>query len=237
MHSHHRVSAFVFKTQSFSEADEIFTLYTKEHGKLRALAGSTKRSQSRLRFGLQQVSKNQVSLILKGHQLAKITGAIQLQSFSQILEDPKRLMLWYLAVELISKATPDQEPNESLFDLLENFLSDLNNAKIINPELTKVWFKIHIMSEIGTAISCSIPKDQAEDVVFSSTQGGFFLKSYSPGEVVSKDLVRAFQVISESNSSQGLDFDEYTLTKLDQLLTGFIKHYLEREIHSENFLL
>jgi hypothetical protein len=49
--------------------------------------------------------------------------------------------------------------------------------------------------------------------------------------------VNDFKKISQSEFGQEVVMNQQDLEKLDTLLSNFIKHYLEREIHSENFLL
>lgn len=232
-----QVFAFIFKSQSFGETDEIFTLYSKECGKFRALAKGTKRSQSRLRFGLLPVAKNEVRVILNGSKLAKVTGARPLETFSHIIEDPNKLMLWYLAIELMNKATPDLEPNEELFQLLYNLLQCLNAVKAINLLSIKIQFKSLLMSKIGASVALPDSINPNDKFVFNSSHGGFFLEANTPGESVPWSVVNDFKKISQSEFGQEVVMNQQDLEKLDTLLSNFIKHYLEREIHSENFLL
>ncbi len=52
MFTHYQCSGFILKKKNIREADQIFTIYTKEFGKLKFLAKGSRKIKSKLRGGL-----------------------------------------------------------------------------------------------------------------------------------------------------------------------------------------
>src|SRR5690242_8357999 len=113
--------AIILKASAFAEADELITIFTKEAGKIRALAKATKKSESKLRYGLQPASVSTITLSTST-TLPKIIRATPSQTFSSVLLDEARAACWFVIAELSIRGTADEQKNETLFNSIETFL-------------------------------------------------------------------------------------------------------------------
>jgi hypothetical protein len=84
------VDAVVLRHSDYGEADRLLTLYTREQGKLRAIAKGVRKIQSRKAGHLEPFTR--VALMLaRGHDLWIVTQAETLNSFQPLREDLGRM--------------------------------------------------------------------------------------------------------------------------------------------------
>ena len=227
---------FILKKQQLFEADELVTFYTQEIGKIRGIAKSSKRSQSKLQYQLQPMFLTSIVLSGKGN-LLQIIRAQALQTFSSIHSSQLKTKFWYIIAELILKATPDEQPNELLFEGISEYLDFLEKAdeqeEILQLGLTK--FKINFCEAVGFGILAP-PVVQGDVVFFSNSRGGFCI-SEKPfdGLSITGDAYSMFQKLKTTDFSSLINF-EAKGSDLNSLLSDFISFQLEREIKAEKFI-
>jgi DNA repair protein RecO (recombination protein O) len=242
MSKEQRLTALVLKKQPYGEGDEIVTFFTKEEGKLRALAKSTKFSKSKLQYSLQVLFCINLTLSGRGG-LPKIIGAEALETYSKIRESLECMKIAFYALELLIKFTPDEEENETLFNLFTNFLTHLNtytkDVALIDLGLAK--FKIQFLESLG--LSIHTPTIPSEEIYFSNSKGGFVI-SEEGADHVPVDLVtlEQFEVLKQGNFASlpqllsNQFFTGQSTEELQEVLSGFVRYQLEREIKSERYL-
>src|SRR6185503_9620592 len=101
-------------------------------------------------------------------------------------------------VELMLKFTADEQKNEPLFNLLQEFLEFLNNNReqgVLDLGLAK--FKIAILQATGLGINYPKAISSQEKVFFSSDRGGFVNNRDSGGLQVSSGSVDQFLMLKE----------------------------------------
>ncbi|MSW98555.1 MAG: DNA repair protein RecO, partial [Actinobacteria bacterium] len=76
----YRDQAIVLRTQKLGEADRIITLFTKEHGRLRAVAKGVRRTKSRWGARLEPASLVDLQLY-QGKNLDTVTQAEGIENF------------------------------------------------------------------------------------------------------------------------------------------------------------
>ncbi len=85
-----KVEAVVLRHSDYGEADRLLTLFTREQGKLRAIAKGVRKMQSRKAGHLEPFA--QVTLMLaQGHDLWIVTQAEAIESLQPLREDLTRL--------------------------------------------------------------------------------------------------------------------------------------------------
>lgn len=231
-----RYAAIILKKQPLNEGDEIITFFTKEQGKVRALAKSVKLQKSKLQQKLQVLFL--VDAILSGGKLPKIIGAEPKKVFRHIREHLAALKVAFYAIELALKFTPDEQKNEPLFNLLENFLEFLNsrhNEETLNLGLLK--FKAEILAVSGFNLRHAKNAKQAP-VFFSQNRGGFFAEKYPDAVLVHKTAYELFLQISQSDFARlsAIKHQGQRLPEIQDLLSKFIEFQLERQVKSEKYL-
>lgn len=107
----------VLKTIKLGEADRIVTLFTREHGKVRAVAKGIRKTKSRFGARLEPFTRVQL-MIYRGRNLDTITSADIITSFDRVRTDYSSLVSAAALAELVEKMTPDRERAFSTYALL-----------------------------------------------------------------------------------------------------------------------
>jgi DNA repair protein RecO (recombination protein O) len=107
----------VLKTIKLGEADRIVTLFTRDNGKVRAVAKGVRKTKSR--FGGRLEPFTRVALMIyRGRNLDTITSADILDPFKEVRADYARLTGAAALAEMVEKITPDRERAVSTYGLL-----------------------------------------------------------------------------------------------------------------------
>ncbi len=227
-------TAIVLKKQPLGEGDELVTFYSRENGKIRALAKSVKLPKSKLAPSLQTLYC--LNLQLAGSRLPKIIGAQVLKAYARLRENLAATVNAYYALESVIKFTPDEQVNSKLYDLLDNFLEYLNkNAD--KPECLVyglVKFKIHFLEELGYTIK---PPEMplSGNLAFSSTQGGFVENISADAMTVTPADASAFLTLHEASWPE-LSGLRISAGYMNQLISAFMEFHMERKVKSDAFL-
>ena len=107
----------VLKTIKLGEADRIVTVFTRSHGKVRAVAKGVRKTKSRWGARLEPFTQVQL-MIYKGRNLDTITGADIVRSFDEVRTDYHCLTAAAAFVEAVEKITPEREQAFPTYSLL-----------------------------------------------------------------------------------------------------------------------
>lgn len=118
----------VLKTIKLGEADRIVTLFTREHGKVRAVAKGIRKTKSRFGGRLEPFTRVQL-MIYRGRSLDTITSADIITSFDRVRTEYPRLVAAAALAELVDKMTPERERAFSTYALLVAGLQALADGK------------------------------------------------------------------------------------------------------------
>lgn len=122
----YKTEGIIIKRKNFGEADRILTIFSKNYGKISAIAKGVRKINSRRAPHLELF--NQVSLLLsKGKNLDVITETQLITSFSNLKKDLKKVGLAFEACELVDQVTREGPTQEQVFNLLRMCLNDLNH--------------------------------------------------------------------------------------------------------------
>ena len=103
-----RAEAVVLKHSEFGEADRLLSLYTRQQGKLRAIAKGARKIRSRKAGHLEPFTR--VSLLLaRGRDMYIVTQAEAVDAYLPLREDLVSLGYASYVVELLDKFTYDEE--------------------------------------------------------------------------------------------------------------------------------
>jgi DNA repair protein RecO (recombination protein O) len=172
---YYKTQAIVIKSQPFMEADKLITLFTREHGKIRAVAKSARKTSSK--FGARLEVFSYVDCFLAhGRNLDIISQIETKESFYKLRESEETINAGIYLLKLTDKSTTDGIRNEELFDLL---LRSLYLLKMGSPVATvKKIFEIKLMDIEGffpRLTNCTVCKgkiDPDKIIGFSETNEG-----------------------------------------------------------------
>jgi DNA repair protein RecO (recombination protein O) len=145
MFIHYNTEGIILKKDDLREADQLFTVYTQDFGKLEVLGKAIRKIQSKLRSGADIFYLSKIEFI-QGKNFKTLTDAILLDKFKNIRKDLKRLKVAYKISEILDNLIKDQEADEEIWELLlETFKRlDSEHAKdeTTNPEdlIDKIYY-------------------------------------------------------------------------------------------------
>jgi DNA repair protein RecO (recombination protein O) len=174
--------ALVVRGTDWSETSRIATLFTREFGKVRAMAKGGRRLKSSFDNAFDLLTVCDIVFIKKdGEALDLLTEARVAERFPQLRQHLPALNLGYYFAELLSEGTQDYDPHPPLFDLTLATLRTLSDPKFPRGE-TLSRFELAWLRELGYTPrleSCSLCESDllAQDFAklalgFSSAAGG-----------------------------------------------------------------
>lgn len=251
---HYNATAIVLRRLHFGETDNILTLYSRERGRISAIAKGARKPISRLSGATEALTCVRFGLAT-GNSMEIVTQAEVKESFPLLRHDLQRLAHGMYFAELVSFSVADEEPNPYLFDLL---MSGLFLLQRINPPETGArWFELQLLQELGYApqllecVYCQAPlAHSAGDSVLalSHAQGGALCPlhahpgTYDDHSALSQGslgYLQALAGIPMEQVSSVLGVPAPVVKAQDQArlaLRRYIRYRLEREIKSLDFL-
>ncbi len=146
MFIHYRTQGFIFKKEDRAETDQLFTIYTKDFGKLEILGKAIRKIASKLRSGAEVFYLSEIEFI-QGKTYKTLTDAVLIEKFENIRKDLKRLKVAYEISETLDSLIKGQEPDEKIWQLIKETFGKLNLLKKI--EIIPYYFFWNLISLLG----------------------------------------------------------------------------------------
>ncbi len=245
----YRANAIVLKRTDFGEADRLLTLFTRDLGKIRAIAKGARKPTSR-KSGHVELFTHTTLLVAKGRHLDIVTQAETLEAFMPLRENLDRLGFAYYLAELVDQFLEENVENPPLFDELLDALRSLGDAKT-DPALLARYFELHLLKNVGyqpqlfNCANCS-RAIAAEGCYFSAEMGGLLdpecaEKTAERGrdhQPISPNALKILQYLQtrEWATANGMREDADVLIEVEILMRRYITHHLERNLKSVEFL-
>jgi len=239
-----RVNAIVLKHQDYGEADRILTIYSREQGKLRALAKGVRKVHSRKGGHLEPFTL--VSLQLAHGRNWPIVSQAEAQNiYDNLKKDLETIGYASYALELVDRFTFEEEENPSIFNLLKNTLTRLNRGDPIH--LVIRYYEIRLLDLLGFRPELNIcvvtgEEIKPEDQYFSAALGGIVspasgkaLSGAVPVSVRALKYLRHFQRSSYREASRAIISPEIQ-QEMEILMQYYLTYLLERGLNTPAFL-
>lgn len=237
------VEALIIRGRDYGEADRILTLYTKEHGKIQAIAKGVRKSLSRLRGGVQMFAHSKL-LLYQGKSLDTISQSENIEAFGGIQEDLVKLAYASYLVELLEIAVPEREPNEKLFFTT---LFSLGLMLGDDPEIVCRMYEVRLLYLMGyypylkECISCR--RSLGAGVFYLSPEkGGIVCQNCSDSgkreESLSSGTILTMQKLLTVDIRQlfRLKISPIMREELDAALENYLEYHLDRTIKAKKVL-
>jgi DNA repair protein RecO (recombination protein O) len=240
-----RAEAVVLRHSDFGEADRLLTLYTREHGKVRAIAKGARKIASRKAGHLEPFTRVKLQLA-KGRDLLIVTQAETIDAYPSLREDLTLTGYAAYVLELLDRFVPDEETAlPSLFRLLTETLSRLATDSI--PWLTIRSYEMRLLDLLGfrpQLFECANCETEilAEDQFFSAALGGAICPRCGQGLPglwpISMDALKYLRHFQRSGYREATRArpDEETQKEVEAVMQGYFQYLLERELNTPGFI-
>lgn len=125
------MQAIILSRRDFREYDQIISAYTKERGKIEALARGVKKITSKNAAHLEPFCLVVID-VAKGKELDHVTKALPVHSFAAIRSDWHKSMAAGFVVSFVDMITRTGQPDRRVWQLLEHWLRHVERAKVMD---------------------------------------------------------------------------------------------------------
>ena len=240
-----RADAIVLRHSEWGEADRLLTLYTRELGKVRAIAKGARKMTSRKAGHIEPFTHVRLQLA-RGRDMLIVTQADTVDGYLPLREDLILTGQASYVLELLDRLTyEDETENPILFRLLTETLARL--ASRTDAWLVIRYYEMRLLDGLGfrpQLFECSNCGREivAEDQYFSFSAGGVICPSCGLGlpglaniSVDALKYLRHFQRSSYAEASRArpsLDVQK----EAESLMQGYFTYLLERELNTPGFI-
>jgi DNA repair protein RecO (recombination protein O) len=229
--------ALVVRGTDWSETSRIVTLYTRELGKVRALAKGGRRLKSNFEVALDLLTVCSIVLLRKSSgSLDLLTEAQVVERFPRLRSDLPALYAGYYVAELLADWTEDYDAHPVLFDEARVTLRELGEEPGITG-LRLMHFELVLLRELGyqpVLTQCGVcgAAVQGQPLAFSAALGGVLCTTCQPGQrerrPLSADAWQALRQLGEPGEAWRRDWDPAVRRELRQLLGHYVTYLMGR---------
>ena len=145
-----KYTGIILKKHPFGEADELLTVFTREAGKIRCKAVSSRKTTSKLAGHLQSLNEVEFE-VASGRRAAgslPVLVSVRAMSINSYLRQNLRKFAYALVgIETLYRLTGDREENTGAYEELRKFLRDLGESLDENIAVRK--FQLNILAASG----------------------------------------------------------------------------------------
>jgi DNA repair protein RecO (recombination protein O) len=257
MFTHYRTSGFILKKEALGEANQLFTIYTKDFGKLEVLGKGVRKIKSKLKGGLELFYLSEIEFI-QGKAHKTLTDAVLIENFPILRKDLERLSIVYRISEVLDNLIRGQEPDEKIWNLLNEIFNKLNTRAIAKGEeetlvsstnlkleirncklkIIYYYFLWNLLSILGyqpEVYNCSLcPKKLTPgELYWSPKEGGVICQSCfrktKSGEKIESEIIKILRIILKKNwqTLSKLKIELNYLKSLNSIAESYLPHVLE----------
>ncbi len=234
----YRTPAVVIKRMDLGEADRIVTLFSRDEGKIRAVAKGVRRSTSRSAGHLEPFTLTDV-LFAVGRELDVISQADTLESFRGIREDLDRTTHAYYLTELVDLLTEDRQENRLVYDILVRGLHDL--VASADARMVIILFHLDLLEAVGyrpelrECVACRAAIEPERNH-FSALLGGVVCPACGPTEptarVIGTPALKLMRFLQTSGGERAVNAPPHVCREAEALLRDYAEHIIERRLRT-----
>ena len=240
----YRDEALTLKNSPLGEADLLVTLYTRESGKVRAVAKGARRSTSKLVGHLEPLTVTRLALS-RGRNLDIVNQAQVVKSFASLKGDLTAVTKGLYVAELIDGFGSEAQANHALYRLGLDTLEAIGRDS--GSDLPLYFFQLHLLAATGfkvelyQCVECRqhLEPDQHR---YSPNGGGALCSNCVPSDVQLRPLsLRALKVLRlldrrSIHELPRLDLSGGLAQEIKSILGTTVEYWLDKEVRSNSFL-
>ncbi|SFA95733.1 MULTISPECIES: DNA repair protein RecO [unclassified Bacillus (in: firmicutes)] len=237
-----KCEGIVIRTTDYGETNKIVTIYTREWGKVGAMARGAKKPNSRL-SAVTQLFTYGYFLIQRSTGLGSMQQGEMISSLRGIREDIFLTAYASYIVELLDKSTDEKKPNPYLFELLHQTLNYMSEG--YDHDILMYIFELKMLNVLGhypVLNQCSVCGSADGHFSFSVREGGLICHrclekdpyhfKISPASV---KLLRLFYYFDLSRLGN-ISVKKETKAEIKKVIDAFYEEYSGLHLKSKRFL-
>ena len=234
-----RTLGLIVRSVDVFETSSVVTLFTRELGKVSALAKGARRLKSPFQGGLDLLGVSDIVLLHKASDaLDLVTEAAPVERFASLRRDLAALYAGYYIAEILSDLTDSHDAHPKLFDAATITLRHLGEAEWRSRRLLR--FELACLRELGlmptldTCTHCGVPVEARGDAfAFGLATGGVLCPGCRPGQphvaTLSGRTLEAIRVLASPGAGwRDLDPSPASLAPVRTTVGNVVSHQLGR---------
>ncbi len=232
--------AICIRAVDYSETSQIVTFFTRDTGKIGAIAKGSKRLKSSFDGPIEILSYGQVLFADSNKdKLATLTEFQQQPTLLNLRKNLFALYCCYFAAELVNGLTHDYDPHPELFESFIQFLHDANEQRAASDDRRNmlallVLFQLSLLDNVGlqpvlnTCVNCKDPfSPNWPQSYFSSSANGLICRDC---EISFADKIKLSRNVTTclANLKQIPQSPERTLDEIEKILVYHFTELLHR---------
>ena len=234
----------MLRRTDFGEADRLLTLYTRDFGKIKAVAKGARKPQSR-KTGHVELFMRSNFLFASGRDIAILTQAEMVEPYAALRDDLIRSTYAAYVVELLDRFTVEEDKHSGIYQLLTDALGWLATQEDVL--LVARYYELRLLGLAGFrpqlfhCVACGEAIEE-RDQFFSGELGGVLCPDSRAEDrravaitAVSLKVLRYLQTRSW-DTVHALRLKRTVHTELENVMHFYITYVLERNLKSVEFL-
>jgi DNA repair protein RecO (recombination protein O) len=233
-----KVQSFVLSSLDYGDSDRIVSLFTLEHGRVKAFARGARKSRKRFGPALEPFARIDAQARIK-EGLSSLQQADIVCIYPAIRADLERIAHALYACELVDAITPEGHPLPRLFRLLAAYLDRLETETAAEGD--RRFFEINLLNILGyrpaleTCSRCDSPFGETGAWL---QDGGEQVCRFccAAGRALSSATLKTLSACLKTGIFGQISFPTETLVEAGYLLDGAISAHTGRRLKSLEFL-
>ncbi|MFA5078311.1 MAG: DNA repair protein RecO [Dehalococcoidia bacterium] len=240
----YRTTGIIIKRYKFGEADRLLTIFTSDHGKVRAIAKGAMRPGSKLGGNVELLTHSQM-MLARGRNLDIVTQAQALDIFLPMRDSLELMSCGFYLAELVDSFIEENVEDRELFDLLLNTLRRLTETG--DGERMVRYFELRLLGHLGytpqlhKCANCN--RDlQPETNYFNPLQGGVLCRECGNPDMSARTIsVNAQKVLrlwqrSDIDTAGRVKLSAELAREIKGILRENVRYLLEKQLKSIEWL-
>jgi len=242
-----KATAIVLRTVEFSETSLVVTLFTREYGKLGALAKGARRLKGPFESALDLLALCRIVFLHKSSgALDLLTEAKLVRRFRPAGRDLFSLYAGYYVAELLSELTDECDPHPELFDLADETLQALAGGQPVARHVVRFEFgALRLVGHepsLDTCVECSSPVAASGRIAFGPLEGGVLCRKcrVTKRQVVSVSAgtIRTMTLFADPDRRawQRMEIDPRNMGEMRGVLNHYLTNLLGKKPRMHQYL-
>ena len=231
--------AIVLRVVDFSESSCVVTLYTRDFGKIGALAKGGRRPKGPFEGALDVLSVCRIVFLHKSSQaLDLLTEAKLERRFRAGQQRLDRLYSAYYVAELVGLLTTEHDTNSDLYDLADFTLGEIEHSEdlsslLLHFELNALQLCGHL-PELESCVVCGRAVPEAGHVAFGLLAGGVVCERCRSGQRkvvrISRETIKTMQRFVELDEAawRSTGIPARVRGELRAIINQYLAHHIGR---------